>query len=101
MNMKDVADLQKYAIMQASMYRPPVDQYPNSENIQPPMKKDKVRVIEQMNRSPVVYDSTKDFHKKLDELMEQRQNTEIIKYKKDGSIDPAMVDVGQLLDISA
>jgi hypothetical protein len=101
MNMKDVADLQKYAIMQASMYRPPVDQYPNSENIKPPMKKDKVRVIEQMNRSPVVYDSTKDFHKKLDELMEQRQNTEIIKYKKDGSIDPAMVDVGQLLDISA
>ena len=101
MNMKDVADLQKYAIMQASMYRPPVDQYPNSENIQPPMKKDKVRVIEQMNRSPVVYDSTKDFHKKLDELMEQRQNAEIIKYKKDGSIDPAMVDVGQLLDISA
>ena len=101
MNMKDVADLQKYAIMQASMYRPPVDQYPNSENIQPPMKKDKVRVIEQMNRSPVVYDSTKDFHKKLDELMQQRQNAEIIKYKKDGSIDPAMVDVGQLLDISA
>ena len=101
MNMKDVADLQKYAIMQASMYRPPVDQYPNSENIKPPMKKDKVRVIEQMNRSPVVYDSTKDFHKKLDELMQQRQNTEIIKYKKDGSIDPAMVDVGQLLDISA
>ena len=101
MNMKDVADLQKYAIMQASMYRPPVDQYPNSENIKPPMKKDKVRVIEQMNRSPVVYDSTKDFHKKLDELMEQRQNAEIIKYKKDGSIDPAMVDVGQLLDISA
>lgn len=100
MNMKDVADLQKYAIMQASMYRPPVDQYPNSENIQPPMKKDKVRVIEQMNRSPVVYDSTKDFHKKLDELMQQRQNAEIIKYKKDGSIDPAMVDVGQLLDIS-
>ena len=101
MNMKDVADLQKYAIMQASMYRPPVDQYPNSENIKPPMKKDKVRVIEQMNRSPVVYDSTKDFHKKLDELTEQRQNAEIIKYKKDGSIDPAMVDVGQLLDISA
>ena len=100
MNMKDVADLQKYAIMQASMYRPPVDQYPNSENIQPPMKKDKVRVVEQMDRSPVVYDSTKDFHKKLDELMEQRQNAEIIKYKKDGSIDPAMVDVGQLLDIS-
>ena len=101
MNMKDVADLQKYAVMQASMYRPPVDQYPNSENIHPPMKKDKVRVIEQMDRSPVVYDSTKDFHKKLDELMEQRQNAEIIKYKKDGSIDPAMVDVGQLLNISA
>ena len=101
MNMKDVADLQKYAVMQASMYRPPVDQYPNSENIQPPMKKDKVRVIEQMNGSPVVYDSTKDFHKKLDELMEQRQNAEIIKYKKDGSIDPVMVDVGQLLNISA
>ena len=99
MNMKDVADLQKYAIMQASMYRPPVDQYPNSENIQPPMKKDKVRVIEQMSGSPVVYDSTKDFHKKLDELMEQRQNAEIIKYKKDGSIDPSMVDVGQLLNI--
>ena len=101
MNMKDVADLQKYAVMQASMYRPPVDQYPNSENIHPPMKKDKVRVIEQMDRSPVAYDSTKNFHKKLDELMEQRQNAEIIKYKKDGSIDPAMVDVGQLLDISA
>ena len=100
MNMKDVADLQKYAVMQASMYRPPVDQYPNSENIKPPMKKDKVRVIEQMDRSPVAYDSTKDFHKKLDELMEQRQNAEIIKYKKDGSIDPAMVDVGQLLNIS-
>jgi len=99
MNMKDVADLQKYAVMQASMYRPPVDQYPNSENIKPPMKKDKVRVIEQMDRSPVAYDSTKDFHKKLDELMEQRQNAEIIKYKKDGSIDPAMVDVGQLLNI--
>mgnify|MGYP005628290959 FL=1 len=99
MNMKDVADLQKYAVMQASMYRPPVDQYPNSENIHPPMKKDKVRVIEQMDRSPVAYDSTKDFHKKLDELMEQRQNAEIIKYKKDGSIDPAMVDVGQLLNI--
>jgi len=99
MNMKDVADLQKYAVMQASMYRPPVDQYPNSENIKPPMKKDKVRVIEQMDRSPVAYDSTKDFHKKLDELMQQRQNAEIIKYKKDGSIDPAMVDVGQLLNI--
>jgi hypothetical protein len=53
-----------------------------------------------MDRSPVAYDSTKDFHKKLDELMSQRQNAEIIKYKKDGSIDPAMVDVGQLLDIS-
>jgi hypothetical protein len=99
MNMKDVADLQKYAVMQASMYRPPIDQYPNSENIQPPMKKDKVRVIEQMDRSPVAYDSTKDFHKKLDELMSQRQNAEIIKYKKDGSIDPSMVDVGQLLNI--
>jgi hypothetical protein len=33
--------------------------------------------------------------------MEERQNVEIIKYKKDGSIDPSMVDVGQLLDISA
>jgi len=99
MNMKDVADLQKYAVMQASMYRPPVDQYPNSENIHPPMKKDKVRVIEQMDRSPVAYDSTKDFHKKLDELMEQRQNAEIIKYKKDGSIEPQLVGVGELLNI--
>ena len=99
MNMKDVADLQKYAVMQASMYRPPIDQYPNSENINPPMKKDKVRVIEQMNRSPVVYDSTKDFNKKLDELMSQRQNAEIIKYKKDGSIEPQLVGVGELLNI--
>ena len=99
MNMKDVADLQKYAVMQASMYRPPVDQYPNSENIHPPMKKDKVRVIEQMDRSPVAYDSTKNFHKKLDELMEQRQNAEIIKYKKDGSIEPQLVGVGELLNI--
>jgi len=99
MNMKDVADLQKYAVMQASMYRPPVDQYPNSENIKPPMKKDKVRVIEQMNGSPVVYDSTKDFHKNLDELMSQRQNAEIIKYKKDGSIEPQLVAVGELLNI--
>ena len=51
------------------------------------MKKDKVRVIEQMDRSPVAYDSTKNFHKKLDELMEQRQNAEIIKYKK-GVMNP-------------
>ena len=99
MNMKDVADLQKYAVMQASMYRPPVDQYPNSENIHPPMKKDKVRVIEQMDRSPVAYDSTKNFHKKLDELISQRQNAEIIKYKKDGSIEPQLVGVGELLNI--
>lgn len=99
MNMKDVADLQKYAVMHASMYRPPVDQYPNSENIHPPMKKDKVRVIEQMDRSPVAYDSTKNFHKKLDELMSQRQNAEIIKYKKDGSIEPQLVGVGELLNI--
>ena len=101
MDVKSNMPFHRYAEMQAAMYRPPIDQYPNSENVKPPMKKDKVRVIEQMDRSPVTYDSTKDFHKKLDVLMEQRQNAEIIKYKKDGSIDPAMVDVGQLLDVSA
>jgi len=90
-----------HQVMQASMYRPPIDQYPNSENIKPPIKKEPIRVIEQMDRSSVKYDSTEDFYAKLEVIKQQMKNAEFIKYKRDASVTTTKMDQGKIVNIVA
>ena len=73
-----------------------IGNYPNSENIPPPVKKKAVRVVEQSTRSDVNLDSLKAWHEKQDAIKAILLNLRIRAY-----LDETKIDQGSVVDMEA
>ena len=86
-----------YEQIQHAKYGHPVT-YPNSENITPPIEKERLRVIEQATRTEIKLNSQKAIEDRIKEVNELRQQA-AIRYNKDGTtISPGETE-GQYIDI--
>lgn len=71
-----------------------IGNYPNSENISPPVKKKPVRVVEQSTRTDVNLDSLKAWHEKQDAIKAILLNLRIRAY-----LDEPKIDQGSVVDM--
>lgn len=86
-----------YEQIQHAKYGHPVT-YPNSENITPPLEKERLRVIEQATRTEVKMSRQRAVEERIKEINELRQQA-AIRYNRDGSsISPGEIQ-GQFIDV--
>lgn len=68
--------------------------YPNSENISPPVKKEKTRVVEQATRTQVNIDLLKKWHDKQNEILDGIEHMRIRAF-----FNKQQIEQGAILDI--
>ena len=92
-----------HKIIQAQQYGPP-NVYPNSENIPPPLKKDKLRVVEPATRTEISINRFREMQERVDELRETMHSTKngLTYDRVSGNIEvkSEKIDQGQVVDIS-
>jgi len=86
-----------YEQIQHAKYGHPVT-YPNSENIAPPIEKERLRVIEQATRTEIKLNSQKAIEDRIKEVNELRQQA-AIRYNRDGTTISPGETQGQYIDI--
>lgn len=86
-----------YEQIQHAKYGHPVT-YPNSENITPPVEKERLRVIEQATRTEIKLNSQKAIEDRIKEINELRQQA-AIRYNKDGTTISPGETQGQFIDL--
>lgn len=84
-----------YQVIQASMYgAPQVPNYPNSENVRPPLDKDAKRVVEPSTRSDVNINVLKKWMELKDRIDDEMADLRLQSYFKKQQIEQ-----GAILDI--
>jgi RPA family protein len=83
--------------IQASQYGHP-NVYPNSENIKPPMEKERIRVVEASTRSDLKLDQTRQVEERIKEIQELREQA-ALRYNKDGTTVSPGETQGQFIDL--
>ena len=72
--------------------------YPNSENILPPVEKDRIRVVEAATRAEIASHRVKEIEERIDEINILRQQA-VLRYAPNGDkILPAVTE-GEFVDI--
>ena len=82
-----------YEQIQAQKYGHPVT-YPNSENILPPHKKEKIRVVEQSTRAQVNLDVLKKWQEQKDRVDDGLENLRLRAF-----LNKEQIEQGAILDI--
>lgn len=91
--MKSVAE----QAIQASMYGHAVA-YPNSENIKPPIEKERIRVVEQATRAEIRLNQEKEIEDRIIEINILRQQA-AARYAPNGDKVPVAYTQGEFVDI--
>ena len=86
-----------YQVMQAQKLGQPVV-YPNSENIAPPINKERKRVVEAATRTEVKLQRIKEVQDRIDEINALRQQA-ALRYTRDLSTVSPGETQGQFIDI--
>jgi hypothetical protein len=83
--------------IQHAKYGHPVT-YPNSENIAPPLEKERLRVVEQATRTEIKMNRQRVIEERIKEINELRQQA-ALRYNRDGSsVSPGEIQ-GQFIDV--
>ena len=80
-----------------NIYGNPIN-YPNSENIRPPVQKVRKRVVEPATRTEVSAYMMAKWNDRLDRYQEAREQKAIAEYREDGSISPSTASAGSNID---
>jgi hypothetical protein len=91
--MKSVAE----QAIQASMYGHSVT-YPNSENIKPPLEKERIRVVEAATRTEIASYRVKEIEERIEEINILRQQA-AVRYAPNGDKVPVAYTQGEFVNI--
>lgn len=83
--------------IQAQIYGHP-NVYPNSEHITPPMKKERIRVVEASTRTDLKLDQTRQVEERMNEIQALRDQA-AIRYDQHGKTVSPGETQGQFIDL--
>ena len=75
--------------------------YANSENIKPPMKKEKIRVVEAATRAEINSRLQESWQERAERLQNKAVNDQRVIYEENGQRKLERIEQGKLLDIEA
>ena len=81
-----------------SKFVPYVPVYPNSENIDAHLRKERLRVVEAATRAEIKINSRKEVIARAEEIQTLRDQA-AVRYHGDGTVNPSPIPQGQLIDL--
>ena len=87
-------------VMRAQMYGHP-KVYANSENIKPPVKKEKIRVVAPSTKAEINSNLQENWQQRIERIQQRTIKEQRIIYERNGKLRLKRIEEGKLLNIEA